>query len=84
MYDYYFTFRSMTRAQQAALELNQYGVDAQYLRAPRFISVMGCGYAVRVSQSNAHRAAAVLRLLGTKQERVFRANSDGHFTEVYV
>ena len=84
MYEYYFTFRSMTRAQQAALELLRYGVDSRYLRAPKSISSMGCGYAVAVEKRYAHRAAAVLRLRGTGFERVFRVNSDGKAEEVFL
>ena len=43
MYQYYFTFRSMTQAQRAVGLLRQAGVFPTLLRTPRAISSQGCG-----------------------------------------
>lgn len=72
MYEYYMTFRSMTSAQQAALLLMQNGVNAAVLRAPRFLSEKGCGYAVGLNDLNVYLAVRLLRQFGNRFERVFR------------
>lgn len=72
MYDFYFTFRSMTAAQQAALTLLQFSVDAEFVRAPRQFSQMGCGYAVRTRHEDAYRAGMILRQQGISFERGIR------------
>ena len=69
MRDFYFTFRSMTKAQQATILLLQYGIDADFTRTPKRVSDMGCGYATRVRQEDAYRSSLVLRQEGVYYER---------------
>src|SRR5699024_3056452 len=57
MYDYYFTFRSMTQAQRAVGVLQQAAIYAVLERTPRAISPQGCGYAVKVLRGDVYRAA---------------------------
>ena len=83
MYAYYFTFRSMTQAQQATLELKKLNVDALFMRAPNSVSGLGCGYAVRVSAMDSRRTAAILRAFGIPYERIVRLNEDGTVKEVF-
>ena len=72
MYEYYFTFRSMTAAQQAALILHQSGMEAEFLRAPKQLAEKGCGYALALHKWNYFEAALRLRHAGRQFERVYR------------
>ena len=69
MRDFYFTFRSMTKAQQATNLLLQYGIDAEFSRTPKRISDIGCGYAARVKQVDAYRSGLILRQAELYYER---------------
>lgn len=84
MLDYYFTFRSMTAAQQAVAELNKSGLSAYLLRAPRALSSMGCGYAVRIAFQNGQMAASVLRKSGVSFTKCFQMGASGAWKEVYL
>lgn len=82
MYEYYFTFRSVTSAQNAMMTLAEKGIPADFLRTPRFLSRVGCGYAVKLSYSDGYAAAAVLRQQQIKFERFVRLFPDGIIEEV--
>lgn len=84
MLDYYFTFRSMTAAQQAVMELKKSGLFASLLRAPRALSSMGCGYAVRVAFQNGSAAALVLRHASVAFTKTFQADKSGGWREVLL
>ncbi len=84
MLDYYFTFRSMTAAQQAAMELNESGYFAALLRAPKALAGKGCGYAVRISLQNGSAAASILRNAGIFFEKVFRMDVSGLWREAFL
>ena len=84
MFDYYFTFRSMTAAQQAVMLLNKNGLFASFLRAPRALSAKGCGFAVRVLFQNGTDAAMMLRKAGAIYEKVFQMNASGAWMEAYL
>lgn len=58
---YYFTFQSMTRAQEAAALLRRYGLKTQLLRTPKAISGTGCGYALQLSPHDAYDGIFLLR-----------------------
>ena len=64
MKDFYFTFRSMTVAQQAALALLQCGIEYDLVKAPGVLSPMGCSHAVRVESADFYQASMVLRREG--------------------
>lgn len=84
MLDYYFTFRSMTAAQQAVMELNKSGLFASLLRAPRALSSMGCGYAVRISFQNGPAAALVMQKADIVFAKSFQMDTSGNWREVYL
>jgi len=69
MFDFYFTFRTITAAQRAAYALMQYGLDAEFVRTPKALSSLGCGYAVRVNRSDATLAGMLFRRDGIRYER---------------
>ena len=72
MNDHYFTFRSLTAAQQAAMLLTRNGIPARLVRTPSRLSQNGCGYAVRVWEYD--RANAVFVQENVIYERAFRWN----------
>lgn len=81
---YYFTFHSMTQAQTAAAMLARHGNRAVFLRAPRAISVNGCGYAVQVSLADVYGAIYILRSGGISPQKVFRTAESGEAREVFL
>ena len=84
MFDYYFTFRSMTAAQLAVTELNKSGISSSLLRAPKAISSMGCSYAVRVSYHNGPAAALILRQTGIAFTKVFHLDDSAIWKEAFL
>ena len=56
MFEYYFTFRAVTPAQSARNVLHSGGVAAAIGRAPRQLSMQGCGYVLRVAPQAGLRA----------------------------
>lgn len=77
MYEYYFTFPSVTFAQRALSELVQKGIAAELIRAPKRISSYGCGYALKVSASDGYVASAVMRSAGIRPSKSIRVYFDG-------
>lgn len=84
MYEYYFTFRSMTRAQLAVQQLNAQKMDAQLVRIPKAAASMGCGYAVRIHCDDIYPATSSLRSAGIGFERVFGLDYHGEAKEVFM
>lgn len=82
MYAYFFTFRSVTHAQQAAGALNTAGIPVSILRTPKAIAVHGCGYSVQVPTGFYRQAADELTRHGVRYQRIFCRLPDGEFEEV--
>ena len=57
----FITFRSVTPAQRGQRILLQAGIDCSLQRTPRWMEERGCGYCLRLRQSDTERAVAVLR-----------------------
>lgn len=72
MNEYYFTFRSMTRGQQAAILLLQHGIVGNLVRTPKVLTSKGCGYAIAINRADAYAAATILRQERIGFDRVFR------------
>ena len=81
MFDYYFTFRSVTPAQRAQHVLQKMNISAQVRRLPKFLSNRGCGYAVVVGAAQGIAAANVLRANGVGYGAVYKIFFDGGFEE---
>lgn len=77
MLDCYFTFRSVTYAQRAQRVLASEDIPSELRRAPKNMSVKGCGYALRVRSEKAARAAAALQNGGAAYNAVYRMRPDG-------
>lgn len=72
MKDYYFTFRSVTRAMEAEKRLQRAGMHPYLLRTPAELRKKGCGYSLRLQEGEWEPARAVLTEEG--YERLFRKN----------
>lgn len=83
MYDFYFTFRSMTQAQRAVGALRQAGIFPTLVRTPRAISTKGCGYSVKVGGDVVYRTAEVLRGALILYEKAYRITAGGRAEEVF-
>ena len=83
MYEYYFTFRSMTQAQRAAGLLQQRGIRATPRRTPRAVSRGGCGNAVAVGAADVYRAAGMLRGALVLFDKCYRVSPQGGAEEVF-
>lgn len=80
MQDYYFMYRSATRAQIGAAVLADHHIWYQLQRAPRAMTARGCGYALRVREPV--RAARALRQAGAAYERAYTQGGGGAWEEV--
>lgn len=74
---YYFTFRSVTGAQRAMRALEQTGLRATLLRSPGFLSMKGCGYALKVRPEYAAAAAAAFRNFSIPVQAAYRIDARG-------
>ncbi len=81
---YYFTFQSMTQAQTAAAALQRHGYSAIFMRAPKRISMTGCGYAVQIRLTDIYSALSVLGNSAMIPKKIFRSAGNGDVTEVFL
>ncbi len=84
MYDYYFTFRSITGAQRGERALQQEGVGYALLRSPKKLSRKGCGYALKMREKNVYAALIALEHWGVEYGKLYRMGMDGEVEEVGV
>ena len=81
MFEYYFTFRAVTPAQHARSVLHSGGVAAAIGRAPRQLSMQGCGYVLEVAAFDGAQAFALFLANGVRVRRVFRRYENGIMEE---
>ena len=82
MFEYLFTFRSLTAAQSARNVLSAEGIRAPVTRTPGRMAENGCGYAVRVSDKSGIRAVNLLRRKQTGFVHAYRLFPNGRAEEV--
>lgn len=82
MFDYLFTFRSLTAAQRAKALLRDGSVFSVLERAPKRPSGQGCGYVLRVSSGDGMRALRLLRAGGAGFGHLYRLFQNGQLEEV--
>jgi hypothetical protein len=81
---YLIVCRSLTHAQQTAAALDRAGLAAQIIRSPKSISGEGCGYGVRLAETNLSLALVILNRVGITPSRVYVASAEGGYREVGV
>lgn len=84
MYDIFFTFHSLTRAQLAVQTLRYQGISAYLIHAPEVLSAFGCGYAVKINGADGYTASAYLRNNHIVFEKAFRKFPGSVPEEVFV
>jgi len=77
VYHFYFTFRSVTAAQQAEKIITESGLRGTLLRTPKILSAKGCGYAVRVPASHGKSVTELLRRHGISHQGIYRVFQNG-------
>lgn len=82
MFEYLFTFRSLTAAQSARSVLSADGIRAPVGRTAKRMSASGCGYAVRVSAHDGIRALHILRGKNVEYAHLYRVFQSGTLEEV--
>ncbi|MCI8526014.1 MAG: DUF3343 domain-containing protein [Oscillospiraceae bacterium] len=82
MFDYYITFRSITRAQRGSRLLDSIGLHHQLLRTPKVLSAQGCGYALRLRQELGAQAVEALRQNEIGFQRVYQLDGGGQYQEI--
>lgn len=76
----FITFRSVTPAQRGQRVLQKAGIDAALQRTPRFMEERGCGYCLRLSPADLHRAVELLRRENVAFSKVY-ATVGGNWEE---
>lgn len=82
MYDYYFTFRSVTAALGASRALERAGVPSVTVRTPKELRHQGCGYSIRVREALLPDAGRALETAGAAYQKLYRRAENGAWQEV--
>ena len=82
MFDYLFTFHSLTAAQRARSVLTQGGIRAPVVRTARRMSANGCGYGIRIGPRDGIRALHLLRAGEIQHAHLYRVFQNGSMEEV--
>lgn len=81
MFDCYFTFRSITGAQRGERALKKEGLRCVLMRAPKMLSLKGCGYALQIHGGEALAAKTALQIWGVEFGKIYRIKADGGVEE---
>lgn len=71
------TFRSVTPAQRAEEVLRRAGVECTLQRTPKWMEEKGCGYSVRLDQTDVMASAMLLRQAGINFRKVYSLTDSG-------
>ena len=72
MYDYFFTFRSVTAAMDAKELLEKSGIKAVLSRTPKSLKQQGCGYSLRLRVESPMTAKRILEGERANYQRIYR------------
>ena len=82
MYEYYFTFGSITAAQTAVRTLDRFSVPSRLTRTPKELQMQGCGYSVAVRSGYYVQARDEMDRQKLPYRRVYCRFTDGSFEEM--
>lgn len=82
MFEYDFTFHSLTQAQRGRDVLHMERIYSFLGRSPRELAARGCGYVLRVRGKDAAQALTALRGKNIDFVHVYKVFEDGHAEEV--
>ena len=77
MEEYLFTVRSITTAQRGVFVLDQHQITSRLSRAPKSLSVAGCGYCLHIRPGDVWDAARFLREAGVQIQKYYFRNQSG-------
>ena len=77
----YITFRSVTISQKGEGILRRAGIACTLQRTPRWMEEQGCGYSLRIRQSDAVKAVRLLQQSGVSYRKVYLLGENGAFEE---
>lgn len=78
---YFITFRSVTLAQRGEGVLRKGGISAQLQRTPRWMEEQGCGYSLRLRQTEAAKGVQLLRSNQISFRKIYIQRTDGKVEE---
>ena len=78
------TFRSVTPAQRGELVLRQAGIPCAIHRTPRVLAEQGCGYSLKLSRQELHRALDYLRSKGIPFRKAYCTDQEGRPREIVL
>ena len=84
MYEIIFTFRSLTRAQQASTLLHLNNISSSVVHAPHALNTGGCGFAVQVHGADGTASAMLFKRNHIDYLRSFRKISGLSAEEVFL
>ncbi len=76
---YYYTFRSMTAAMNAAEKLKGWGMNVKPVRTPEHLRKQGCGYCIPVPEGRFRKLSGAL--LPGDYEKLYRSR-EGEWKEL--
>ena len=76
--------RSLTYAQRSVRVLAKAGYAAYVMRMPAGMTGNGCGYAVKVSENDLHKAVGCLRQNGFEPKRAYLVDKSERSIEVSI
>lgn len=82
MYDYYFTFRSVTTAMKGSRILERAGIKTLLSRTPKMLQQQGCGYCLKVRAGSLQAAQTVLLREDVRFNKIYRKEENGRWQEV--
>ena len=76
------TFRTVTISQKGEGILRRAEVSCTLQRTPRWMEEQGCGYSLRVRQSDVSQAISLLRRAGVSYRKVYLLGENDTFEEL--
>lgn len=78
------TFRSVTPAQRGEGLLKRAGIDCSLRRTPRWMEEQGCGYSLRLRQTDAMAAVQLLRAGEVTFRKIYLHQENGRVEELQL
>lgn len=78
------TFRSVTPAQRGEQVLKRAGLECNIQRTPKWMEEQGCGYSLKLRQSQAPEGVALLRLEQIPFKRIYLRHDSGKLEEMHL
>ena len=81
---FYIVYNSITYANRVRDMLEGYAGYAAVVHTPREISIGGCSYSIKATEEKFRRAIEISQKNNISVKGIYKQNSDGGFTEVFI